>query len=94
MLADVDGDLLTLMVMSIHKDPLDEVVAILITCNVDEGDSWTIGVCSGDDSKISVQELGTTDLETLFDNLGSKLVDAIAVRVCEDVIDHSPFVRR
>ena len=78
-LADVNGDLLTLMVMGVHQDPLDEVVAILIASDVDEWDAWTIRASSGDDSKVPIQELKTTNLQTLLDDLGSELVDAVAV---------------
>ncbi len=79
MLADVNGDLLTLMVMGVHEDPLDEVVAILITSNVDEWDAWTIWTSSGDDSKVAIQEFKPTNLETLLDDLGSELINAVAV---------------
>ena len=69
MLADVDGDLLSLLLMSVHQDPLDEVVAVLITSDVDERDSWSIWVRSGDDVEISVKELNASDLETFLNDL-------------------------
>lgn len=34
-LADVVGNLLTLMVMRVHENPLNEVVAVLVARNVD-----------------------------------------------------------
>lgn len=34
-LANMDGDLLSLLLMSVHEDPLNEIVAVLITSNVD-----------------------------------------------------------
>ena|ERR1700753_2030754 len=68
-LADVDGNLLSLMVMSVHQDPLDEVVAILVASNVDEWNAWTIWVSSGDNSEVAVQEFRPSDLEALLNNL-------------------------
>jgi hypothetical protein len=68
-LADVDGDLLTLVVVRVHEDPLDEVVAILISSDVNQWDAWTIGQSSGDNSKVAVQELRPTNLETLLNDL-------------------------
>lgn len=69
MLADVDGDLLSLLLMSVHQDPLDEVVAVLIASDVDERDSWSIWVRSGDDVEVSVKELNASDLETFLNDL-------------------------
>ena len=69
MLADVDGDLLSLLLMSVHQDPLDEVVAVLIASDVDERDSWSIWVRSGDDVEVTVKELNASDLETFLNDL-------------------------
>ena len=69
MLANVDADLLTVMDMSVHEDPLDQVIAILIARNVDERDAWSIWVSSGDDSEVAIKKLDTTNLEALLNNL-------------------------
>jgi hypothetical protein len=81
MLADVNGNLLSLMMVGVHQDPLDEVIAVLVASNVDEWDAWTIGMRSGDDSEITFQEFRSTDLQALLDHLGGELVNAVAVRV-------------
>ncbi len=107
---NVIGDLLTLVVVSVHEDPLDQVVAVLITgdyhalarssgylvdaLTVDEGDARTLRMSSRHNTQVTVHELGTTDLEALLHNLGSKLVDAVAVSVGENVVDDTALVRR
>ena len=47
-----------------------------------------------DDCKISLHEFGTANLETLLHNLGSELVDAVAVSIGKNVIDDAALVRR
>lgn len=61
---------------------------------VNERDTWTIWVSSGDDAKVPLEKFDTTDLEALLHNLGSKLVNAVAVRVHEDVVNDTTLVRR
>lgn len=94
MFADVYGHLFTLVVMRIHQDPLDEIVAVLVPCNVDEGDARSIWPRGSDDPKISIQEVQSANLEALLDNLGGKLVDAVVIRVRENVVDDTTLVRR
>ncbi|KAK1251144.1 hypothetical protein MKX07_005699 [Trichoderma sp. CBMAI-0711] len=43
--------------------------------------------------RISTQELGTTNLETLLHNLGGKLVGAILCSVSNDMVDGPAAVR-
>lgn len=93
MLANVNGDLLALVMMSIHQDPLNQIVAILIASNVDERNTRSIWTLSSDDSQVAIQELESTNLETLLDNLGSKLINAVVVGIGQDVIDDTTLVR-
>jgi hypothetical protein len=92
-LANVNGDLLTLMMMRVHQNPLDEVIAILVASNVNEWNARSIWTSGSNDSKIVIQEFKTTNLETLLDDFRSELVDAIAIRVGENMIDDSSLVR-
>lgn len=48
---------------------------------------------SRNNTKVAVHELDTTDLEALLYNLGSKLVDAVAVSIGENVVDDAALVR-
>jgi hypothetical protein len=51
-------------------------------------------MCSGNDGEVTLEELNTTDLQTFLHNFGGKLIDAIAVRVGEDVVNDSALVWR
>jgi len=92
MLADVACNLLTLMMMSVHQNPLDQIVAVLITRDVDEWDARTIWMCSGDDSKIAFKKLDASNLQAFLDNLGGELIYAVTVGIDEDVIDDSALI--
>ena len=94
MLADVDSDLFSLMSMSVHQDPLDEVVPILIASNVDEWNARTIWTSGGYDIQVFIQEFMTANLETFLNNLGSELINAVVVGVVQDVVDDATLVRR
>jgi hypothetical protein len=78
-LADVDSNLLTLVVMRVHENPLNEVIAVLVPSDVNQWDARAIWKSSGDDPKIAIQELRTTNLETFLNYLGSELIDAVVV---------------
>jgi len=81
--------------VGIHQNPLDQIIAVLVASNIDERNAWTIWMSCGDDSEISIKEFDPTNLETLLDDFGSKLVNAVAVRVGKNVIDNSaPVCRR
>ena len=56
MLANMDSNLLTLVVLGVHQNPLDKVVAVLITSNIDERNTWTIRMGRSDDSEIALEE--------------------------------------
>ena len=94
MLANVDSNLLALVMMSVHQNPLNQVVAVLVSSDVDERDTRAIGASSSDNTKIAIQEIKSTNLQALLNNFRRELVDAVVVRVCEDVVDDTTFVRR
>lgn len=108
-LPNMAGNLLTLVVMSVHEDPLDQIVPVLVTrdyhvlatpkrglsgiLTVDEWNAWTVWMSCRDDCKISLHEFSPTNLETFLHNLGSKLVDAVAVSIGKDMVDDAALVR-
>jgi hypothetical protein len=78
-LSDMDGNLLALVMMSVHQDPLNEIIAVLITSNIDEGNAWAVWMSSCDNSKVSIQKLWSTNLETLLNHFGSELIHTVVV---------------
>lgn len=69
------------------EDVLDEVVAILITRNVDQGNAWTIKATLANAIKVATEEFRTTNLEALFNDLRSKLIHAVLRSVTDDVVN-------
>ena len=95
MLANVDSNLLTLMMMMrVHEDPLNQVVAVLVAGNVNKWDAWTVRTSRSDDSKIAIQEIKTANLEALLNDFRSELINAVAVRVGENVVNDTSLVWR
>jgi hypothetical protein len=93
-LADVDCNLLSLMMVGIHQNPLYQIVAILVTGNINQRNARAIWACGSDDAKVVPEELNTANLQTLLDNLGGKLIGAVAVGIAKDVVDDSALVWR
>lgn len=90
----MNGHLFALMMVGVHENPLDQVVAVLVARNVNERDAWTIRVSSGDNPKITIQKFRTSNLEAFFNNFGSKLVNAVVVGVGQDVVNDTALVWR
>jgi hypothetical protein len=93
-LADVDCDLLSLMMVGIHQNPLYQIVAVLVTGNINQRNARTIWVGGSDDAKVTPEELNTANLQALLYNLGGKLIDAVVVGIVKDVVDDSALVWR
>ena len=94
MLADVDCDLLSLMMVGIHQNPLYQIVAVLVTGNINQRNARTIWVCGSDDTKVALEELSTANLQALLYNLGGKLTNAVSVGIAKDVVHDSALVWR
>ena len=73
--------------VGVGENPLYEIVSKLIAGNINEWDTWTVGATLADPVKILVKELISSDLETLFNNLGRVLVGAVLGGETKDVID-------
>lgn len=94
MLANVSSNDLTVLRIGMSEDVLDEVVAILVTRNVDEWNTGTIHTPLADSIEIAAQEFGATNLEALFNDLGSKLVHRVLRCVPNHMIDGTATVCR
>ena len=51
-------------------------------------------MCSGNDPEVALKKLNTANLQALLDNLGGKLIDAVAVGIVKDVVNDSTLVWR
>lgn len=76
------------------EDVLNKVVAILITRNVNEGNTGTIHTPLTNTIQVAAQEFGATDLEALLNDLGSKLVHRVLRGISNHMIDGTATVCR
>lgn len=93
MLANVGGDDLATLSIGMAEDVLDQVVSELVASDVNERHARAVSASLADAIKVTVEKLGTTNLEALLDNLAGKLVHAVFGSEAEDVIDGMVAVR-
>ena len=91
-LADVLRDDLAMLRVGMSQDVLDEVVAILITCNVDQWDARTIKAALTNTIKVAAEKLNTSNLEALLNDLGGELIHAVLRSITDDVVDSSAAI--
>ncbi len=87
MLADMSGNNLLVLGTRVSQNPLDQVVAVLVTCDINEGDSRAIHTALTHAIEISIKELRSSNFEALLNYLGGKLVRTIFCRVSDNVVN-------
>lgn len=78
----------------VGQDVLDQVVAVLITGNINEWNARSVGTAFADTIQVSTEKLGPANLQALLDNLGGELVRAVLGSVSDDVVDGTTPVCR
>lgn len=68
-LPDVSRNDLAMLRVGMGQNVLDEVVAILVAGDIDQRDAWTVMSALANAIQIATQELGTSNLEALLNNL-------------------------
>lgn len=91
-LADVSSHDLPTLRVGVGEDVLNEVIAELISSNIDEWHARTIRTSLAYTVEVTVQELRAADLEALLNNLRGELVHAVLSGVAEDVVDGAAAV--
>src|SRR6266480_4593583 len=76
-LADVRCDDLAVLGAGVGENPLYEIIPKLIAGNINERDAGTIRATLADTVEIAVKKFISSDLETLFNNLGCILVGTV-----------------
>lgn len=94
MLPNVGSNDLAVLSAGMGQDVLNKVIAILIAGNVDEWNARAVATPLADTIEVSAEELWTTNLEALFDDLRGKLIGAVLGSVANDVVDSSAAIRR
>lgn len=87
MLSNVLSNNLTVLRIGMSENILNEIVAVLVTRNVDQWDSRAVESALTDAIKIAAEEINTTNLEAFFDDLRSKLIHAVFGCIANDMIN-------
>lgn len=72
---------------------LDEVIAVLVAGDVDQGNSGAVNAAFTDAVQISAKEVGAANLQALLDNFGGELIHAVLRSIANDVVDRPAAVR-
>lgn len=91
-LSDVLSNNLTMLRVGVRENVLDEIIAVLITGDIDQWNARTVETTLTDTIKIAAEKIDTTNLEALLDDLGSKLIHAILRGVADDMINGSATI--
>lgn len=94
MLSNVCSNNLTMLRVALSQNPLNQIIAILIAGNVDQGDTGSIDSSLADAVKVATQEIATSDLEALLNHLGSVLIRTVLSSVSNDVVNGATAVGR
>lgn len=86
-LANMTSNMLTVLRVGVSQDILDQVVAVLITGNVDQRNAGSVVAAFADAVEVAAEEVGTTNLEALLNNLRSKLIHTVLGGIADDVIN-------
>jgi hypothetical protein len=94
MFANMCSDYLAVLGVCMGQNPLDEVVAILVAGNIDEGNSRTVHSTFADAVEIAAQELSSSDLKALFYYFRGVLIHAVLGCESNDMLDGSTSISR
>ena len=92
MLADMLSNNLTMLGVGVCENILDEIIAVLVTCDVDKRNSRTIVATLADSIEVAAEEVNTTNLEALFNDFGSKLIHAVLGSITNNMINSSTAI--
>jgi len=78
--------------VGVCENVLDEIVAVLVTGDVDQWNAWTIKTTLTDTIKVAAEEVDTTNLEALLNDLRCKLVHAVLRGIANNMVDGSAAI--
>lgn len=79
---------------SIVENPLDKIVAVLVTGDVDERDPGPVRTAFAYAIEVAAEKISPSYLEALLDDLGGKLIRAVLSCVPNDMVDGPASVGR
>jgi hypothetical protein len=91
-LSDVLSNNLTMLRVGMRENVLDEIVAVLVTGDVNQWDARTIKATFTDAVKVAAEEVNTTNLKALLNNLRGKLIHAVLRGIADDMVSGSAAI--
>lgn len=88
----MSGNDLAALWIGLGEDVLDEVVAELVTSNVNEWHTRALWARFAHAVEVAVEEVVATNLQTLLDNLGGELIHAVLGGEAENMVDRAGAV--
>lgn len=74
------------------QDILDQIIAILITGDVDQRNARTIMATFANSIKVTTKKVNSTNLKTLLDNLRRELIHAIFRSISDNMVNCSATI--
>ena len=94
MLANMGGHHFSVLRSGVVEDPLHQVVAVLITSNVNQGNARAITTTLTNPIKVTTEEVRATNLETLLHNFRRKLIRTVLSSVSDNMVNGAAAIRR
>lgn len=93
-LSNMSSHNLAVLWAGMSQNILNQIVSILVTGNVDERNAGSVGTALADSIQVASEELRSSNLEALLDDLGRKLIRAVLGRITNHMIDSAAAVGR
>lgn len=93
-LANVLSDNLTMLRVGVCEDVLDEVIAVLIACDINQWNARAIVATLTNSIEVASKEVNTPNLEALLNNLGSKLIHAVLRSITDNMVNCTAAISR
>ena len=92
MLSDMLCNNLAVLWIRMSEDVLNQIIAVLITRNVNQWNTWSIKAALADSVEVTAEKVDTTNLKAFLNDLGSELIHAIFRSIANDMINSSATV--
>lgn len=93
-LADMSGNDFAMLHAGVGEDVLNQVVAVLVAGNVNQGDTGAVDSTLAHTVEVATEKVATANLEALLDNFGGVLISAILGSVTDDVVNSTRSIGR
>lgn len=91
-LPDVSCHYLAVLRGSVVENPLNEIVAILIAGDIDQGNASAVSASFTNAVQVATKKIRPSDFETLLDHFGCKLVGAVLGRISNNMVHSAASV--